>query len=98
MTKQLKRLNIKHRYDPRPVPPSGHRCLTIKKTPNRNYWIVTVKQKAARQFKVKKIALCYKFIMLLKIKSNYYTNGRKTTSNLPRKRPSKRETQKTYSP
>lgn len=92
MTKQLERLNIKPRYNTMPIPATGHRYLTFRRTKKKTYFIVTVKQTGARQFKCKKLALCYKFIMLLKIKSKYYTNGRKTTSNLPRKRPPKRET------
>ena len=92
MTKSLKRLNIKPLYSTRPMPPTGHRCLTFKKTKKKTYFIVTVKQRGQRQFKCKKLALCYKFIMLLKIKSNYYTNGRKSTPNLPCKRPTKRKT------
>ncbi len=82
MTKQLKRLNIKHCPLPIPVPPTGHRCLTFKRTKYKTYFIVTVKQRGQRQFKCKKLALCYKFIMLLKIKCKYYINGRKSTSNL----------------
>ena len=76
MTKQLKRLNIKPPYSTRPMPSSGHRCLTFRKTKYKTYFIVTVKQRGQRQFKCMKLALCYKFIMILKIKSKYYTNGR----------------------
>ena len=86
MTKYLKRLNIKPRYSTRPMPSSGHRCLTERHGKKWSYYIVTVKQRGQRQFKCKKDALCYKFIMILKIKSKYYTNGRNTSSNLPCKR------------
>lgn len=90
MTKQLKRLNIKPPYNTMPIPPTGHRYITFRRTTKKTYFIVTVKQTGARQFISKKLALCYKFIMLLKIKSKYYTNGKwnrsKTTSNLSCKR------------
>ena len=61
MTKQLKRLNIKPPYSTRPMPSSGHRCLTFRKTKYKTYFIVTVKQRGQRQFKCMKLALCYKF-------------------------------------
>jgi len=82
MTKQLKRLNIKPPYSTRPIASSGHRYVNILERKNISYY-VCIKKINSRTFKEKKLALCYKFIMLLKIKSNYYTNGRKTTSNLP---------------
>jgi len=85
MTKQLERLNINPEYSTRPIASSGHRYVNIIKRKNISYY-VCLKKTHSRTFKEKKLALCYKFIMLLKIKSNYYINGRPTkfsTSNLP---------------
>jgi len=69
MTKQLKRLNIKPHYNPRPIASSGHRFVNIIKRKKISYF-VCIKKKHSRTFKEKKLALCYKFIMILKIKSN----------------------------
>lgn len=68
MTKQLKRLNIKHPYSTRPVASSGHRYINLIKR-NRISYFVCIQKRHSRTFKEKKLALCYKFIMLLKIKS-----------------------------
>ncbi len=69
MTKQLERLNIKPRYNPRPIASSGHYYINTLKRKKISYY-VRIKKTASRTFSDKKMALCYKFIMLLKIKSN----------------------------
>jgi len=76
MTKQLKRLNIKPPYSTRPIASSGHRYVNILERKNISYY-VCIKKINSRTFKEKKLALCYKFIMLLKIKSNYYLKDAK---------------------
>jgi len=52
---------------------SGHKYIFFNKTRN-NYRVVIVinRQQYGRQFKNKLDAICYKYILLLKIKSNYY--------------------------
>jgi len=68
MTKQLERLNIKPPYDTRPIANTGHRHICKMK--NRNSFGVKYDKYKGRSFKNLKDALCYKFILLLKIKSN----------------------------
>ena len=69
MTKQLKRLNISP-YDPLyPIPKSGHRHIYIVSRERISY-MVSYYKKPSRTFKTITDALCYKFIMLLKIKAN----------------------------
>jgi len=71
MTKQLKRLNYKRPYSTTPVASSGHRYVNkIIRSGKVSSYYVCIKKKHSRTFKDKKLALCYKFIMLLKIKSN----------------------------
>lgn len=69
MTKQLKRLNIQPFDSLYPIPKSGHRHIYI---PPRNHisYMVSYYKKPSRTYKNITDALCYKFIMLLKIKSN----------------------------
>jgi hypothetical protein len=70
MTKQLKRLNFQRPYNPQPVASSGHRYVNKIIRSGKTSYFVYVKKRHSRTFKDKKLALCYKFIMLLKIKSN----------------------------
>lgn len=70
MTKQLKRLNFKRPYSATPVATSGHRHVHKIVRSGKTSYYVFVKKKHSRTFRDKKLALCYKFIMLLKIKSN----------------------------
>lgn len=70
MTKQLKRLNFKRPYNPQPVANSGHRYVNKITRCGRVSYFVFIKKRHSRTFREKKLALCYKFIMLLKIKSN----------------------------
>lgn len=69
MGKQLKRLNIKPAYSTTPMASSGHRHVNLIKRRRISYF-VCIQKRHSRTFKEKKLALCYKFIMLLKIKSN----------------------------
>lgn len=65
---------------------SGHKHIGYRET--RGYYTVCKrvngKVLGQREFKNKIDAISYKFIMILKIKSNYYTNGKcsATTTNL----------------
>jgi hypothetical protein len=68
--KELKRLNIQRPYNPQPVANSGHRYVNLIIRNGKTSYYVYVKKKHSRTFREKKFALCYKFIMLLKIKSN----------------------------
>jgi len=68
MTKQLIRLNIKPPYSTRPVANSGHRFIC--KAVHRRSYGVKLPRKKGKSFNTLKKALCYKFILLLKIKSN----------------------------
>ena len=70
MTKQLERLNYKRPYSTQPVASSGHRYVNKITRSGKTSYYVFVKKKHSRTFREKKLALCYKFIMLLKIKSN----------------------------
>jgi len=70
MTKQLQRLNFKRPSSATPVAASGHRHVHIILRSGKISYYVYVKKKHSRTFREKKLALCYKFIMLLKIKSN----------------------------
>lgn len=47
---------------------SGHKFIS----PNRNNWEVNIKRVGRKCFKNKIDAICYKYILLLKIKSKYY--------------------------
>ena len=68
MTKQLQRLNIKPPYSTRPIANTGHRHICKMKNCN-SYGVKYDKQKG-KSFGNLTDALCYKFIILLKIKSN----------------------------
>ena len=68
MTKQLQRLNIKPPYSTRPIANTGHRHI-CKMTDRKSYG-VKLPRKKGKSFKTLKKALCYKFILLLKNKSN----------------------------
>ena len=68
--KELKRLNIQRPYSTQPVANSGHRYVNQIIRSGKTSYYVYVKKKNSRTFREKKLALCYKFIMLLKIKSN----------------------------
>jgi len=71
MTKQLERLNYKRPYSTCPIASSGHRHISKIKRKNGNYsYTIYFKKKNSRSFKELKFALCYKFIMILKFKSN----------------------------
>ena len=72
MTKQLKRLNIQPEgIAIRPVATSGHRHINELRRRGKISYHVKFENGRSRTFKDdKKLALCYKFIMLLKIKSN----------------------------
>lgn len=72
MTKQLKRLNIQPEgIAIRPIASSGHRYVNkIMRSNKISYYVYVKKRNNPRTFRVKKLALCYKFIILLKIKSN----------------------------
>jgi hypothetical protein len=70
MTKQLERLNFQRPYNPQPVANSGHRYVNKIVRSGKVSYYVCIKKKHSRTFRDKKLALCYKFIMLLKIKSN----------------------------
>ena len=68
MTKQLERFNIKPPYSTRPLPTSGHRGITRRS--KTNYYSVRILPQKAKQQTGLKRALCYKFVMILKNKSN----------------------------
>ena len=68
MTKQLERLNFKRPYSIRPVANTGHRHICKRR--NYNQYSVKMPEKKGKAFKNLTDALCYKFILLLKIKSN----------------------------
>tara|TARA_R110002012_G_scaffold291232_2_gene485576 strand:- start:358 stop:570 length:213 start_codon:yes stop_codon:yes gene_type:complete len=68
MTKQLIRLNIKAPYSTRPVANTGHRFIC--KAAGRHSYGVKLPKTKGKAFKTLKKALCYKFILLLKNKSN----------------------------
>ncbi len=68
MTKQLKRLNIKRPYSLYPTSKSGHKHIYIPPRQRKAY-MVSFYKKPSRTYKSLTNALCYKFIMLLKIKS-----------------------------
>ena len=68
--KELKRLNIQRPYSSQPIANSGHRYVNQIIRSGKTSYYVCVKKKHSRTFREKKLALCYKFIMLLKIKSN----------------------------
>ena len=68
MTKQLERLNFKRPYSLRPVANTGH--VHICQRRHYNSYSVKMPHRKGKAFKNLKLALCYKFIMLLKIKSN----------------------------
>ena len=70
MTKQLERLNYKRPYSTQPVANSGHRYVNKLIRSGKISYFVFMKKRHSRTFREKKLALCYKFIMLLKIKSN----------------------------
>ena len=71
MTKQLNRLNIQPEgIAIRPIASSGHRYVNKLTRRGKISYYVYVKKKHSRTFREKKLALCYKFIILLKIKSN----------------------------
>jgi hypothetical protein len=71
MTKQLKRLNYKPPYSTCPTAASGHRHINKRKRESGNYsYTIYFKKTNSRSFKYLKLALCYKFIMILKFKSN----------------------------
>jgi len=69
MTKQLKRLNISPADPLYPIPKSGHRHIYIPPRERISY-MVSYYKKPSRTFKNLNDALCYKFIMILKFKSN----------------------------
>ncbi len=71
MTKQLIRLNIKPEYSLYPMPKSGHRYVNIPPRKKISYTVNLYQRKYnTRTFKELKIALCYKFIIILKNKAN----------------------------
>jgi len=71
MTKQLKRLNIKPEYSLYPIPNSGHRYVNIPPRKKISYMVYLYQTKyKTRTFKELKLALCYKFIIILKNKAN----------------------------
>lgn len=71
MTKQLKRLNYKPPYSTQPIAASGHRHVSKTKRESGNYsYTIYFKKRKSRTFKHLKLALCYKFILILKFKSN----------------------------
>ncbi len=71
MTKQLKRLNIKPEYSLYPMPKSGHRYINIPPRKRISYTVTLYQKKyRTRTFKELKLALCYKFIIILKNKAN----------------------------
>lgn len=71
MTKQLKRLNIKPEYSLYPMPKSGHRYINIIRRKRISYMVTLYQKKyRTRTFKELKLALCYKFIIILKNKAN----------------------------
>jgi hypothetical protein len=71
MTKQLIRLNIKPEYSLYPMPKSGHRYINIPPRKKISYTVNLYQRKyRTRTFKELKIALCYKFIIILKNKAN----------------------------
>ena len=70
MTKQLERLNIQRPYSAQPVASGGHRYVNKIVRSGKTSYYVYVKKRHSRTFRDKKLALCYKFIMILKIKSN----------------------------
>jgi hypothetical protein len=67
MTKQLIRLNIKPPYSTRPVANTGHRHIC--KAAHRHSYGVKLPGRKGSGFNTLKKALCYKFIILLKIKA-----------------------------
>jgi len=69
MTKQLKRLNFKPPYSLYPTSKSGHKHIYIPPKKRISY-MVSFYKKPSRTYKSLTDALCYKFIILLKIKSN----------------------------
>jgi len=70
MTKQLKRLNIKPEYSLYPMPKSGHRYVNIPPRKRISYTVTLYcKKYRTRTFKELKLALCYKFIIILKNKA-----------------------------
>jgi len=70
MTKQLKRLNIKPEYSLYPMPKSGHRYINIIRRKRISYMVTLYQKKyRTRTFKELKLALCYKFIIILKNKA-----------------------------
>lgn len=85
--KELKRLNYKVPYSTRPIGNSGHRFVYRRKSrcAGRYYYAVCFSKRKipARQFKFRNDALCYKFIILLKIKSNIYINERSSSTDIP---------------
>ena len=71
MTKQLVRLNIKPEYSAYPIPKSGHRYINIPPRKKISYMVYLHQKKYnTRTFKELKLALCYKFIIILKNKAN----------------------------
>ena len=71
MTKQLLRLNIKPEYSLYPMPKSGHRYVNIPPRKKISYTVNLYQRKyRTRTFRELKIALCYKFIIILKNKAN----------------------------
>ena len=71
MTKQLIRLNIKPEYSLYPMPKSGHRYVNIPPRKKISYTVNLYQRKyRTRTFRELKIALCYKFIIILKNKAN----------------------------
>ena len=70
MTKQLIRLNIKPEYSLYPMPKSGHRYVNIPPRKKISYTVNLYQRKyRTRTFRELKIALCYKFIIILKNKA-----------------------------
>ena len=75
MTKQLERLNIKPPYSTRPIALSGHRHINIPPRKYKTYTVLFCKHKyKSKTFKELKHALCYKFILILKVKANHRPN------------------------
>ena len=83
--KELKRLNYELPYSTRPISNSGHRFVYRRMGRGRYYYAVCFRKQMipARQFKLRRDALCYKFIILLKIKSNIYINERSSSTDIP---------------